>query len=40
MGEPTLPDQSRDDTDAGWGEHDQSDDDQRLLEERPPHHDR
>jgi hypothetical protein len=39
--EPTLPDQSVDDTDRGWGEHaDERDphDVQRFLEERPPHH--
>ena len=34
-----LPDQTRDDTDAGWGEYRRQpgDDDRRLLEERPPH---
>jgi hypothetical protein len=31
-----LPDQTRDDTDAGWGER-PSDNDRRLLEDRPPH---
>ncbi len=31
-----LPDQTSDDTDAGWGETRQ-DNDQRLLENRPPH---
>lgn len=31
-----LPDQTRDDTDAGWGEASQSNDD-RLLADRPPH---
>ena len=31
-----LPDQTRDDTDAGWGEPHQSNDD-RLLGDRPPH---
>jgi hypothetical protein len=31
-----LPDQTSDDTDAGWGEHTQRNDD-RLLAERPPH---
>lgn len=31
-----LPDQSVDDTDRGWGEFPTSNDD-RLLEERPPH---
>jgi hypothetical protein len=33
---PVLPDQTRDDTDRGWGEPSYSNDD-RLLEERPPH---
>lgn len=36
-----LPDQTRDDTDAGWGERtwarSSSEDDRRLLEDRPPH---
>ena len=39
---------TRDDTDVGWGERfdradgspDRDDADRRLLEERPPHHDR
>jgi hypothetical protein len=31
-----LPDQTRDDTDAGWGEA-PSDDDSDRFEERPPH---
>jgi hypothetical protein len=34
---PVLPDQTRDDTDLGWGERDRSGDDDRLLEDRPPH---
>ena len=34
-----LPEQTSDDTDFGWGERPaDSDDDQRLLDERPPHH--
>ena len=33
---PVLPDPIRDDTERGWGEHDDSNDD-RLLEDRPPH---
>jgi hypothetical protein len=38
--EPVLPDQTRDDTDAGWGEQsDPTDDVRRFLDERPPHHD-
>jgi hypothetical protein len=35
-GPPVLPDQTRDDTDRGWGEPTYSNDD-RLLEDRPPH---
>jgi hypothetical protein len=31
-----LPDQTTDDTDAGWGEHGSANDD-HLLAERPPH---
>ena len=31
-----LPDQTRDDTDIGWGERRDSNDD-RLWEDRPPH---
>ena len=34
-----LPEQTSDDTDVGWGERTRDeDDDQRLLDERPPHH--
>lgn len=33
-----LPDQTRDDTDTGWGGWHSSDaDEARLLEDRPPH---
>lgn len=32
-----LPDQTRDDTDSGWGDHRRSDDDSRYYEDRPPH---
>jgi hypothetical protein len=32
-----LPDQTRDDSDTGWGEWRETDEDARLLEERPPH---
>lgn len=33
-----LPDQTSDDTDRGWGERpDDTDDDERLLREKPPH---
>jgi hypothetical protein len=35
--EPVLPDQTADDTDAGWGES-ADDDDDRLLDDLPPHH--
>jgi hypothetical protein len=31
-----LPDQTRDDTDQGWGERSGSND-ERLLDDRPPH---
>jgi hypothetical protein len=34
---PVLPDQSQEDTDAGWGERPEPDDDERLSRERPPH---
>jgi len=41
---PLLPDDTVDDTARGWGEdgpYDDSDDeDARLIEDRPPHHDR
>ena len=33
---PLLPEQTRDDTERGWGATDTSNDD-RLLEDRPPH---
>jgi hypothetical protein len=33
---PILPDQTRDDTDRDWGER-RSGNDERLLDERPPH---
>jgi len=36
--QPVLADQTRDDTDAGWGERARDNDD-RLLEDRPPHYD-
>ncbi|XVQ13680.1 hypothetical protein ACQP1W_14415 [Spirillospora sp. CA-255316] len=32
-----LPDQTSDDTDAGWGDRRGGDDDARLTEDRPPH---
>jgi hypothetical protein len=34
--QPVLATQTRDDTDHGWGERTDSND-QRLLEDRPPH---
>jgi hypothetical protein len=34
--EPVLPTVTRDDTDEGWGEASRRND-ERLLEERPPH---
>jgi hypothetical protein len=40
MTEPTIP-SAPDDSDVGWGdEDDEKDDVRRLLDERPPHHDR
>jgi len=40
--EPVLPDATRDEQDTGWGDRMPTDDEdvQRLLDERPPHHDR
>jgi hypothetical protein len=35
---PVLPEQSREDTDAAWGEYRERDDD-RLYRDRPPHWD-
>ena len=33
-----LPEQTSDDTDRGWGEHDDElSDDERLIREKPPH---
>jgi hypothetical protein len=32
-----LPAQSREDTDSGWGDYRDPDDDDRLLRDRPPH---
>ncbi len=37
--EPVLPEQSREDTDAGWGEPSGTDDDERFYRDRPPHWD-
>jgi hypothetical protein len=37
--EPVPPDQSEDDTDRGWGERpDEDDDDERIAREKPPHY--
>jgi hypothetical protein len=36
---PVLPQRSRDETDADWGERAEPDDDERLRQERPPHYD-
>jgi hypothetical protein len=36
---PILPTQSREDTDVGWGDYADRDDDDRLLRDRPPHWD-
>lgn len=34
-----LPEQTSDDTDRGWGDHedDEASDDERLIREKPPH---
>ncbi|MDR7324143.1 MULTISPECIES: hypothetical protein [Catenuloplanes] len=34
---PVLPDQTSDDTDRGWGDYTGGGNDDRLLEDRPPH---
>jgi hypothetical protein len=36
---PVLPEQSQEDTDAGWGEQPESDDDECFRRDRPPHWD-
>jgi hypothetical protein len=36
---PVLPVKSQEDTDTGWGEQAEPDDDERLYRERPPHWD-
>ena len=36
---PILPTQSREDTDVGWGDYRDRDDDDHLLRDRPPHWD-
>jgi hypothetical protein len=32
-----LPEQTSDDTDRGWGEEPEEDDDERLKKDKPPH---
>ncbi|MGY4768173.1 hypothetical protein ACXC9Q_14775 [Kribbella sp. CWNU-51] len=36
--EPLLPEQTRDDDPRTWGDNDSGDDDERILNEVPPHH--
>jgi hypothetical protein len=36
---PILTTQSREDTDVGWGDYRERDDDDHLLRDRPPHWD-
>jgi hypothetical protein len=36
---PLPPTQSSEDTDVGWGEYRERDDDDRFLRDRPPHWD-
>jgi len=36
LAEPALPEQSREDTDAAWGDYPEPSDD-RLYRDRPPH---
>jgi hypothetical protein len=36
---PVLSLQSREDTDVGWGDRPEADDDERLNSDRPPHWD-
>jgi hypothetical protein len=36
--EPALPDVTSDEQDVGWGDERGDDNEQRLLDERPPHH--
>jgi hypothetical protein len=40
VNDSVLPEQTRDDTDEGWQEDLPDDNTRRLLEERPPHHER
>jgi hypothetical protein len=39
VNELVLPEQSGEDTDAGWGDYTEPDDDERLRRDRPPHWD-
>ncbi|HEY1625710.1 MAG TPA: hypothetical protein VGG16_18105 [Streptosporangiaceae bacterium] len=36
---PVLPDRSTDETDVGWGDRPEPDDQDRLRQDRPPHWD-
>jgi hypothetical protein len=36
--DPVPPEQSEDDTDRGWGERPDEDDDERIAREKPPHY--
>jgi len=36
--DPVLPDVTSDERATGWGDDEPGDDDQRLLDDRPPHH--
>ncbi len=38
--EPAVPAQSLEDTDIGWGDYAEPNDDDRLLGDRPPHWER
>ncbi len=37
---PAVPAQGSEDTDIGWGDYAERDDDDRLLADRPPHWER
>lgn len=36
---PVLPERSSDESDVGWGDRPDPDDDERLRQDRPPHWD-
>jgi hypothetical protein len=38
-GVPVMPVQSSEDTDVGWGDYAEPDDDDRFIRDRPPHWD-